>query len=130
MRIQTGESLDTHIEGRGPVNAFTVFLTIGAVGFVFLLISLLVGEPFEHRAELIGHGLDPGGPSFLSPRTLAVFVTAFGGTGEIAVQIGFGIVASCIIGILSGGFFATIVFLFVGFLYSQQASSDDDGPGK
>lgn len=110
------------------MTAFTVFLAIGTVGFVFLLFSLLVGELFEQGAEPIGHELDPGGPSFLSPRTFAVFVTAFGGTGAITVQIGFGIVASCIIGILSGGFFATIVFLFVGFLHSQQASSDVDGP--
>jgi hypothetical protein len=110
--------------------AFTVFLVIGAVGFVFLLTALLVGEPFGQRAEPVRKELDPEVPSFLSTRTLGVFVTVFGGTCAIAVQMGFEVVASCILGLLSGGFFATLVFLFVGFLYSQQASSDADGPWK
>lgn len=110
------------------MTAFTVFLTIGTTGFVFLLISLMGGELFGQGAKPVGNGLSPEGPSFLSSRTLGVFVTAFGGTCAIAVHVGFEVVASCIIGILSGGFFATLVFLFVGFLHSQQASSDADRP--
>lgn len=110
------------------VTAFTAFLVIGAVGFASLLISLFGSELFEQVADPVEHRLDEGGPRFLSPRTLAVFVTAFGGTAAIVDQVGFSVTASCLIGILSGGLFATLVFLFVGFLHTEQASSETARP--
>ena len=103
--------------------AFAVFVAIGALGFLFLLISLFVGELFDHGADLV-HGFEHGGPSFFSTRVLSVLVTAFGGTGAIATQMGAGIVTSSVIGGLSGVFFAGIIFAFARFLYSQQSSSD------
>ena len=104
--------------------AFAVFVAIGALGFLFLLISLLVGELFDHGADLVHSGFEHGGPSFFSTRVLSVLVTAFGGTGAIATQMGAGIVASSVIGGLSGVFFAGIILAFARFLYSQQSSSD------
>ena len=109
------------------VTAFTIFLIIGAVGFVVILILWFAGELVE-PADPDGNGMDKGGPRFLSERTLAVFVTAFGGTAAIVDQLGFSVTTSCLIGILSGGIFATLVFLLVGFLYTQQASSNADRP--
>lgn len=106
------------------MSAFVVFLAIGAIGFLFLLISVVVGELFEHGVELAGDGLEHGGPSFFSTRILSVFVTAFGGTGAIATQMGGGVMASSLIGSLSGVFFSGIIYAFARFLYSQQSSSD------
>lgn len=101
---------------------FTVFIGIGAIGFLFLIVSLVIGELFDH-VEFAHDGIDHG-PSFFSTRVLSVLVTAFGGTGAIASQMGLGIVASSIIGALSGVFFAGAILAFARFLFSQQSSSD------
>src|SRR2546426_5856263 len=104
--------------------AFAVFVAIGALGFLFLLISLFVGELFDHGADLVHGGFEHGGPSFFSTRVLSVLVTAFGGTGAIATQMGAGIVTSSVIGGLSGVFFSGIIFSFSRVLFSQPSSSD------
>lgn len=62
------------------LSAFTAFLGIAGVGFVFLLISLIFGEIFEAFGDFdhdFDGGLGHGGPGFLSTRVLSVFVTAF-----------------------------------------------------
>jgi membrane protein implicated in regulation of membrane protease activity len=106
-------------------SAFTVFLGIAAVGFVFLLVSLIFGEMFDHFGDgHFDHDLGHGGPSFFSARILSVFVTAFGGFGAIGTHYGLGVLPSSGIGFLSGIFFASLIWAFASFLYSQQASSD------
>ncbi len=114
-------------------SAFGVFLAISAIGFLFLLISLIFGEVFEHFEGSFDHGLDHGGPSFLSVRILSVFVTAFGGFGAIGIPYGLSMLASSGVGFASGAFFATLILLFARFLYGQQASTrvlSDDLIGK
>ena len=74
--------------------AFTTFAVIGTIGFLFLLISLLVGELLDHGADFAHGGFEHGGPSFSSTRVLSVLVTAFGGTGAIATNMGAGIMTS------------------------------------
>lgn len=116
------------------LNLLTLFAIIGGVGFVFLLISLVVGDIFE----MFGGGPDLGIDSnvdfgFLDSRVLAVFVTAFGGFGAIGVQMGYAAVGSSLIGLLGGVVFALIVSLFGRFLVGQQASStvtDNDLVGR
>lgn len=115
------------------LNLLVLFAIIGGVGFVFLLISLVVGDLFE----AIGFDLDGGasGTDFglLDSRVLAVFLTAFGGFGVIAVQNGFGAVAASIAGLLGGVVFAAVVSVFGRFLIGQQASStvtDEDLVGR
>ena len=101
----------------------TVFLVIGGLGFAFLLISLAVGDIFEMfggSADLGDPGVDFG---FLDSRVLAVFITAFGGFGAIAAQMGFGAVISSFAGLLGGVVFAAVVSVFGRFLIGQQASS-------
>ena len=108
-------------------SAFTVFLGIAAVGFVFLLISLLLGEVFEHFGDTAfehDHDLGHGGPSFFSARIMSVFITAFGGFGAIATNYGYGVLPSSGVGFASGLFFASLIYGFARFLYGQQASSD------
>lgn len=106
------------------VSAFTIFLGISAFGFLFLLISLIFGEAFEHFGDHDwDHDLSHGGPSFLSPRVLSVFITAFGGFGAVGVQYGLSTVAASGVGFASGVFFASLIYLFARFLYGQQATT-------
>ena len=106
------------------LSLFALFVIIGGVGFVFLLVTLVVGDVFE----MFGGAPDIGGDAgvdfgFLDSRVIAVFVTAFGGFGAIGVQLGFGALASSLIGLLGGVVFAVVVSLFGRFLVGQQASS-------
>ena len=106
------------------VSAFTVFLTIGAVGFLFLLISLMFGELFSHFDHSFDHGLDKGGPSILSSRVVGVFITAFGGFGAVATGYGYSILPASGVGFASGVVFGAIIYYFAKFLYGQQASTE------
>ncbi len=106
------------------LNLLALFAIIGGVGFVFLLISLVLGDIFE----MFGGDVDIGGDSgvdfgFLDSRVIAVFITAFGGFGAIGVQMGYGAVGSSMIGLLGGVIFGGVVSLFGRFLIGQQASS-------
>jgi membrane protein implicated in regulation of membrane protease activity len=105
------------------VSAFAVFIGIGCVGFLFLLVSLVFGELFEHFDHSFDHDLDHGGPSFLSSRILSVFITAFGGFGALATHYGLSMLPASGVGFASGAFFATIIYYFARFLYGQQAST-------
>ena len=107
------------------VSAFTVFLGIAAVGFLFLLVSLIFGEVFEHFGDgHFEHDLGHGGPSIFSVRVLSVFITAFGGFGAIATHYGLNPLASSGIGFLSGVVFASTIYAFARFLFGQQASTE------
>ena len=107
------------------VSAFTVFLAIAAIGFLFLLISLIFGEVFSHFDfdHSMDHDMGHGGPSFFSPRVVSVFVTAFGGFGAVSVHYGMNVIAASGVGFISGVGFASIIYLFARFLFSQQATT-------
>ena len=66
------------------LSAFTVFLGIAGIGFIFLIISMVFGEIFDFFDHDID--FDHGGPGILSSRVIAVFITAFGAFGAIARQ--------------------------------------------
>lgn len=100
-----------------------VFLGIAALGFVFLLISLVVGDLFNSfgfEAELDG-GAD--GHALMDSRVIAVFVTSFGGFGAIGIQVGLSITTSSLLGLVGGIVLGGLVSLFARFLYKQQSSS-------
>ena len=105
------------------VSAFSVFLGIAAIGFLFLLVSLIFGEVFEHFDSSFDHALDHGGPGFFSTRIMSVFVTAFGGFGAVGVHYGLSMLEASGVGFGSGAFFATLILLFARFLYGQQATT-------
>lgn len=111
------------MEFLNSLNLIMLFAIIGGAGFVFLLISLVVGDVFEMA------GIDLNGPDagvdfgLLDSRVLAVFITAFGGFGVIGAQMGFGAVGSSMAGLLGGVVFAAVVSVFGRFLVGQQASS-------
>ena len=79
------------------LDLLALFAIIGGVGFVFLLISLVVGDVFEAAGFELHAGADADF-GLLDSRVLAVFLTAFGGFGVIAVQSGFGAVGSSVAG--------------------------------
>ena len=105
------------------VSAFAVFLSIAGVGFIFLLISLIFGEIFEHFEHDADFG-DHGGPGFLSARVMSVFITAFGGFGAVATYYGLSPLPASGVGFASGAVFAGLIFGFARFLYSQQATTE------
>ena len=112
------------------ISAFTIFLAIALIGFVFLAVSFALGDLFGH-GDLGGHDADfhgdvhgdVQGVSVLSTRILSVFITAFGGFGAIGIHLGYRTETSTAIGLLGGVVFAAIIYGFASFLYSQQASS-------
>jgi membrane protein implicated in regulation of membrane protease activity len=106
------------------LSAFGVFLGIAGIGFLFLVISLIFGELFDHLGADADHSLDHGGPSFLSLRGISVFATAFGGIGAIAVRYGLGVLPATGAGFAGGFVFAYIIYAFAKFLYGQQASTE------
>jgi membrane protein implicated in regulation of membrane protease activity len=105
-----------------PLSPFTVFLAIAAVGFLFLLVSLIFGEVFDHLG--VDHDVDMGGPGFFSGRIMSVFVTGFGGFGALAINYGLSPLGASLVGFGSGLVFSAVVYAFARFLYGQQASSD------
>jgi membrane protein implicated in regulation of membrane protease activity len=105
------------------ISSLMVFLAIAAIGFIFLLISLLLGDIFDSfglDADVDG-GAD--GHGLLDSRVISVFVTSFGGFGAIGIQMGLGIVVSSLIGLAGGVVLGGLVSLFARFLYKQQSSS-------
>jgi len=109
------------------ISAFAVFLSISAIGFLFLLVSLVFGEVFDHFDFSGAHIDTDHGPSFFSPRVMAVFVTAFGGFGAVAVRYGLGTAGASAVGFVSGVVFGWLMYLFAHFLFGQQASTDVRG---
>lgn len=108
------------------VSAFTVFLSIAALGFLVLLTSFFFGEIFEHFGDGgWDHDLGHGGPSFFSMRVLSVFVTGFGGFGAIATHFGLSVLPASGVGFLSGLVCASAIFSFAKFLYGQQATTEN-----
>ena len=105
------------------ISPLIVFLGIATLGFIFLLISLVVGDIFDSFG--FDTGLDGGadGHGFLDSRVISVFVTAFGGVGAIGIQAGLSIVGSSLLGLGGGIILGALVSLFGRFLYKQQATT-------
>jgi membrane protein implicated in regulation of membrane protease activity len=104
-----------------------IYAAIGALGFLFLIVMLVVGEVFGDH-EFAGHEVsvdtDHGGPGYLSARVMAAFLTAFGVGGVVARYYGLSHPVASGIGVASGFVMAGIVYQFAKLLYSQQASSE------
>jgi len=109
------------------ISALTVFLGIAALGLVFLVASLLFGELLDDLGLHADAGGGVDGHGFIDSRSLAVFVTAFGGFGAIGIQTGLGVAASSLLGLGSGIVLGGAVALFARFLLSQQSSSSVSG---
>jgi membrane protein implicated in regulation of membrane protease activity len=101
---------------------------IAAFGVLLLLGMLLIGEIFGgdhdvHHDGVIADG-DHGGPSILSTRIIAAFLTAFGVGGVVARYYSLPHPVASGIGLVCGVAMASVVFQFAKVLYGQQASSE------
>lgn len=105
------------------LSPLVVFLVITGIGFIFLLVSLVVGDLFDSFG--VDSAVDGGadGHALLDSRVISVFVAAFGGFGAIGIQMGLGIVPSSLLGLAGGLVFGGLISLFGRFLYKQQSSS-------
>ena len=104
------------------LSAFTVFLAVCAVGFLFLLVSLVFGGLFDFFDTV--HDFETGGPGFFSSRVMAVFVTAFGGFGAVATYYGLAPVPASLVGFGSGLVFGGAIYALARVLYNQQATTE------
>jgi membrane protein implicated in regulation of membrane protease activity len=109
------------------VSTLTIFIAIAAVGLVFLVVSLLFGELLSDFGFGADGGGGPDGHGFVDTRSVAVFVTAFGGFGAIGVGSGLGVVPSALLGLASGLVLGGAVALFARFLLGQQSTSSVSG---
>ena len=105
-------------------NSLVIFLAIGGIGFLFLVISLIVGDlldafDFDFDADFDG-GMEIG---ILDSRVISVFLTAFGFVGAAALKFGLSVLMSSALGIGSGVLFGALIFGFGYLLHTQQASS-------
>ena len=102
----------------------TIFLIIGGIGFLFLLVSFIIGDIFEAAGLHVGTNLDASHDfGVFDSRVISIFLTAFGGFGAIGTAVGYGALGSSLFGLLGGVVLGAIVFYFGKLLYSQQSSS-------
>src|SRR4030095_334580 len=105
-----------------------IYIAIAAVGMLFLVVMLVVGDLFGGDHD-IGHdhggiGETDHGPSIFSFRIMAAFLTAFGVGGVVARYYGLSHVAASGVGVVAGVLMAWLVLQFAKMLHSQQASSE------
>lgn len=98
-----------------------VFILLAVIGLILLLISAffgVFGDDVEVAPEVEG-----GGPHFLSLRSIAVFLTAFGTVGAIARYYNLSAMLSSLWGVLAGAAMSGIYVLAMNLVRSQEASS-------
>src|SRR5262245_34110000 len=106
-----------------------IYVAIGAFGFLFLMILLVMGDAAggDHDVgghDAAGHGdADHSRPGIFSARIMASFLTAFGVGGIVGRYYQLSHPASSGIGIAAGIVMSAVVYQFARVLYSQQASS-------
>ena len=108
----------------------TVYLICFFVGLGFSVLSALLSGVFSHG---LGHGdvhHDLGGHAdgqihfpLLSPTTICMFVTSFGGTGIVLKKLGWPATAHVPVAALSGFVVAGLVFLFFEKLFRMTGAS-------
>lgn len=109
-----------------------IFLVTGGIGFLFLMISLIIGDIFDAFDLDFGADLDfdgdadldgSGGFGILDSRVISMFLVGFGFIGAIALQLGLGGILGALIGIGSGLIFGGLIFAFGYYLVAQEATS-------
>ena len=109
-----------------------IYAAIGAVGFIFLLVMLFVGDiggdhdigGHDFGGHDVAHGDTDHGPGLFSARIMAAFLTAFGVGGVVGRYYGLSHPAASGVGVSAGVVMAGLVYQFAKVLHSQQASSE------
>ncbi|NNE66639.1 MAG: hypothetical protein HKN33_08730 [Pyrinomonadaceae bacterium] len=106
------------------------FLVICGIGFLFLMISVFLGDLFEAFGGDFDLDMDMdadgGGGHFsiFDTRVISVFLTAFGALGALAIQLKYGAIIAVGAGIGGGVILGALIFAFGYLLYSQQSTSN------
>ncbi len=95
-----------------------IFLTLAAIGLLLLLVSAFSGHHIDFHSDI-----DHGGFGFLSVRAVAVFLTAFGTIGAIALHYELTTAWSSVWGLVSGVALVAVYVVSMELVKSQQASS-------
>ena len=94
----------------------TIFLAIGGIGFLFLLLSFLVGDIFEAVGLDFGTSLDASHDfGVFDSRVISIFLTAFGGFGAIGTSVGYGAAGASIFRLIGGVVLAQLSFTLENF---------------
>lgn len=109
-----------------------IYAAVAAVGFLFLMIMLFVGDLFGADHDVAAHDIvsagggveHDAGPSLFSARVIASFLTAFGVGGIVGRYYNLSHPAASGIGVVAGVALASLVYQFAKLLYGQQASSE------
>jgi membrane protein implicated in regulation of membrane protease activity len=138
---------------------FWTFLAIGVAASLFVIITLMLGElgdlfgadhDFDHGSDLshdvahdhdfhaeLGAGAESmaglTAPHLFSFRIIITFVAGFGLIGAVSTWAGASVIMSSVYGLIAGMIMAGLMYAFVHYLATQQASvnvSDSDLIGK
>lgn len=106
---------------------FTSFLTILAVGFVYILATSALGaigggHDADHHDGDSSH--DHETISVFSPKIIAIFMVGFGSAGCLATHYGLGAILATVAGLGGGLVLGSAALIGLRLLYSQQASSE------
>jgi membrane protein implicated in regulation of membrane protease activity len=104
------------------------YAIIGAFGFIFLVISFIIGELADAIGGALDHGADSdtdihAGPALFSVRSIAAFVTGFGTVGFLFTQMGWTPLAASLPALGTGVLMFGISYGVTSMLYRQQADS-------
>ena len=106
-----------------------VFFTIALIGFLYVLLTSIVGHAADAVHD-IGHGGGDGHDgdsghmiSIFSPRVIAIFLMGFGAAGGVARFYDCSYLVSCLIGFGVGLVVGLFMAWIMGFLIRQQCNS-------
>ena len=109
-----------------------IFIGLGAIGFLLLLLSLVLGDHDDLSAEHEfgfeqgyegGDHETSGGPSPFSMRVIAIVLVFFSVGGSLARYYDASYMTSSLIGVATGLIAGLLAFQFVRILWKHQASS-------
>lgn len=101
-----------------------LFVICGILGLILTLVSIFAGHDGDISADHdVGVDHDSDSASIFSFRSITVFLTGFGSAGAIATYYKMSMMASSMIGVLTGILFAAVAWKLMSMVMGQQASS-------
>ena len=104
------------------------YAVIGAFGFIFLMLSFVIGELADAIGGIFDHDTDSdadvhAGPALFSIRSIAAFITGFGAVGYLFTDMGWTPLAASLPALGSGILMFGLSYGVTSMLYRQQADS-------
>lgn len=98
----------------------TVYLALFLIGLIYAIMSVFIGDIFDFHFDIGGGSLP-----FISPMTIASFITVFGGCGYMmSANTNWNGLVIAAVSIACALFFASLMFLFIMLpLYKAEKSA-------